>query len=223
MKRKTLTLVLCLLATFALASIGFASWIIANPDLTVNGTQEGSFIVYDATETSISIDVTFADSKNQIIFGKPVGYVLNEKHWLTPEEDILEENLSVTIHFSVTNGSNAKNGLEYMVLVSAVDYAKISAAKEANLISYDASLFSEVKDEEGTLLGYGVKEDLTDGDSYTLTFTWGSAFGGKNPVTHYNAGGYQASAKTNLDALEALSGIIFKLTIQEKPVEESGE
>lgn len=221
MKRKTLTLVLCLLATFALASIGFASWIIANPDLTINGTTEGSFIVYDTTESSISVDVSFEGEKNQIIFGKPSDYVVNQKHWLTPGEDILVENLSVTINFKVTNIDNAKNGLEYMVLVSKADYDKLAAAKENNLIGFDANLFTEVKDSEDTVLGYGVKKDLNATDSYILTFTWGSAFGGVNPLTHYNKGSYDASAKTNLDALKALSGIKFNLTIQEKPAEDS--
>ncbi len=228
MKRKTLTLVLCLLATFALASIGFASWIIANPDLTVNGTQEGSFVVYDTTESSISVDVEFnknADEEeiNQIIFGKPAGYTEDQKHWLTPGEDILEENLSVTINFTVTNIDNAKNGLEYMVLVSEADYQKLATAKENKLISFDASLFEKVQDSEGAVLGYGVKKDLKATDSYTLTFTWGSAFGGVNPLTHYNKGSYDASAKTNLDALQELSGIKFELTIQEKPAEQAAE
>ena len=224
MKRKTLTLALCLLATFALASIGFASWIIANPDLTVNGTQEGSFVVYDTTESSITVDVAFnKDSEgneiNQIIFGKPVGYILDEKHWLTPGDEILEQNLSVTINFEVTNGSNAKNGLEYMVLVSAEDYEKLAAAKTANLITFSAELFTEVTDAEGTVLGYGVKRDLNATDAYTLTFEWGSAFGGINPVDHYNEDAYTADAKANLDELLKLNGIIFNLTIQEKPAE----
>jgi len=229
MKRKTLTLALCLLATFALASIGFASWIIANPDLTVDGTTQGSFVVYDTTDNSVSVKVEFTKDAeeneiNQIIFGKSASYVAKEGDWLTPGEEILVENLSVTINFTVTNLSQAENGLEYMVLVTAADYAKLVAAKTANLITFDESKFAEVKGAEETVLGYGVKKEFTSAtDTYTLTFEWGSAFGGINPVDHYNATSYTEDAKKNLDELAKLNGIKFNLTIQEIPAEESAE
>lgn len=229
MKRKTLTLALCLLATFALASIGFASWIIANPELIVDGTTKGSFVVYDTTDNSVSVKVEFTkDSEdneiNQIIFGKSADYVAGEDHWLTPGEEILVENLSVTINFTVTNLAQAENGLEYMVLVTEADYQKLVAAKTANLITFSADLFAEVTDAEGTVLGYGVKKEFTNAtDTYTLTFEWGSAFGGENPVDYYNAGSYTEDAKKNLDELAKLNGIKFNLTIQEIPAEESAE
>ena len=84
MKRKTLTLVLCLLATFALASIGFASWIISNPN-DVNITEEGSFTVYEAVDSTAKVTHSFAGGKSKFIFGKPTQSEIDTvtTRWLT--------------------------------------------------------------------------------------------------------------------------------------------
>ena len=58
MKRKTLTLVLCLLATFALASVGFASWILTNPNSIDFGSEIGDLIDKEASHKTISSYLT---------------------------------------------------------------------------------------------------------------------------------------------------------------------
>lgn len=215
MKRKTLTLTLCLLATLALASIGFASWIIANPDLTVDGETEGSFVVYDATDKSITVNVEFADDSNQIIFGKPAATSTVTDPWLTAGDDIAVENLSVSFTATATNADTATNGLEVFLYVDAATYGKLESAKTAGLINYSDDQFVEVTNGD-TSLGYGVRVDLSSSETLSLVFEWGTTFGGKNPFDYYNALDYTTDAATNLKELAKLNGITFNILVQEK-------
>ena len=54
MKRKTMTLVLCLLAALALVSVGFASWVIS---ADAQGNKEGQIIV-DAVVEKEKLEIT---------------------------------------------------------------------------------------------------------------------------------------------------------------------
>ena len=57
MKRKTMTLVLCLLAALALVSVGFASWVIS---ADANKTVSGNIKVDTVEDKRLSADVTLS-------------------------------------------------------------------------------------------------------------------------------------------------------------------
>ena len=97
MKRKSLTALIGILAIFALASIGFASWIITNPN---SGTESaGTIVVDDVTSEVFSITTTWDTTSNgKIVFGKPTSYVEKDTDWLTSdatEKENLEAELTI--------------------------------------------------------------------------------------------------------------------------------
>lgn len=226
MKRKTLTLVLCLLATFALASIGFASWIITNPDVTVEGTQVGDFTVYDAVDQSVGLTYSFDKNvldKTGFIFGKPAdtSSVLNP--WLTVSNDMAVEDLTVNMTLTVTNPTSLANDIKVYFYV----------AKESNLATAITNKY--IKCENGTFANktitiggtptevYAVeitvsKADVSDGSHVvTFEFAWGDAFklesSNVNPYFYYNSGNYQADAEETLDTLAELEDVKFNVLI----------
>ena len=221
MKRKTLTLVLCLLATFALASIGFASWVLTNPDVTVTGTTQGDFTVYDATDKSVSVAASI--SPTGFIFGAPVTQETFSNPWLTME-GLEKDVLTVTITLTVTNyESLGTDGLTVEVyqlfegsgLKTAIDGTYITctsgsfAQKNITLNKESKSAYSLTKTFSKSAIQTG-----NGTVSFELTFEWGTAFGSKNPYNYYNALTYDASAATKLNALyAALNGLKFNLLI----------
>lgn len=213
MKRKTLTLVLCLLATFALASIGFASWIIANP-ADINLTDEGSFTVYDATDSTASISVTFAGGKKSIIFGKPTAEKIAtiQDPWLTMGSEMAEENLSVSLTVSESN-DDYTGTLAVYLYVDNETYQKLEKAKTDELINYSDDLFQEVQ--IGSKTYHGIKQETSNSTTLNLSFTWGEKFGSTNPYLHYNGGSYDANAAETLNSLLPLNNIKFNVLITE--------
>lgn len=221
MKRKTLTLVLCLLATFALASIGFASWIISNP-ADVNVVEQGSFTVYDATDSTAKVSVNFANDKKKIIFGKPTADEITNANFTTPwltlgTMDV--ENLAVSITVSESNADYVGT-LEVYLYVDSATYQKLEKAKTDGLINYEASQFTTLTINENTY--YGVKVEVSQSDDKTqsktlnLNFSWGTTFGGINPYLHYNKSSYSANAVTALDGLLPLNDLKFNILVKEK-------
>ena len=213
MKRKTLTLVLCLLATFALASIGFASWIIANP-ADINLTDEGSFTVYNATDSTASISVTFAGDKNSIIFGKPTEDKIATipDPWLTMGSEMAEENLSVSLTVSESNDDYTGTLVVYLY-VDNETYQKLEKAKTDKLINYSDDLFQAVQ--IGSTTYHGIKQETSNSTTLNLAFTWGEKFGKTNPYLHYNGGSYDANAAETLNSLLPLNNIKFNVLITE--------
>lgn len=242
MKRKTLTLVLCLLATFALASIGFASWIIANPDITTEGTTSGQFTVYEAVSETMSASVDFVGGKNTFVFGKPENYSADSTKWLTASEDVLEESLSVTMNITITN-ANLLNGGSVDVIIFVENNNLVTAMSNGLLtckVNNEASTFTATQVKVGNetkdvyaitkSLTPSIAQDATDGTlTLTLEFGWGSTFGTQNPYAYYNAMNYDdkigektaaTHAQENLGALQtALTGLAFNVKIVKTPAQ----
>lgn len=227
MKRKTLTLVLCLLATFALASVGFASWILTNPDVTVTGTTQGDFTVYDATDKSVSVDASF--SANGFVFGAPVTPKEGGSPWLTTngmDKDVL----TVKVTLKVTNYDSLSDaGLTikiYPTFNKVEDTSKLKSAIENEYIACSTSTGTFSDDSitigESTKAAYVLtktisKTDIQNGSgtvNFDLTFEWGTKLGGENPFNHYYALPYDNSVAEKLNALyAALNGLKFNLLI----------
>ena len=95
MKRRNLTLSLCLLAILAFSSIGFASWVITRP--SAENIAEGQIIVDDATNGAYTLVVP--TEMGQIIFGSPAEPGEYEEVWLnnTNHEEVLSQTISLQI------------------------------------------------------------------------------------------------------------------------------
>ena len=221
MKRKTLTLVLCLLATFALASVGFASWILTNPDVTVTGTTQGDFTVYDATDKSVSVAATV--SPTGFIFGAPVSPKTGGSPWLT-YDDMSTAVLSVTITLVVTNyESLGTDGLTVEVYDLFAD-SKLKTAIDNKYIKCTSGTFAQksITVNKTATNAYSLTKTFSKAEiqagtgtvSFALTFAWGDNLGGENPFNYYYDKAFDANVGTKLKALyTALNELEFNLLI----------
>ena len=167
MKRRSLTVLLCLLAIISLASVGFASWVISAGD-----TEEatGNIQVEEVTDrrleiTELKIENVAYGSENMptFIFGAEDEKSLS---WLTNKT---KEVLSLTLSFKVVYKNDKK----------PVTDAVISVEFGAN----DSTVFGDwitIENENPTAThkGEGVYE-------CELTLDWGPSWDGKNPFTFY--------------------------------------
>ena len=205
MKRKTLTLTLVLLSCLALIGVGFASWIIS-----ANTTKEvsGNISVDTVTDNRLTIETTWLGNKDSIVFGWKEGTYAN--NWLKNTDSAYAENLSVTLVVTVTDAEGNATAAK-SVTASIKGDEKYTTAETANLVgSLPAASVEPVEGETGV---YHV----------TFTFTWGSAFGAKNPLEYYNSQSYTedlaATAETKLESLYALKDANFTITLTVTPAE----
>ena len=220
MKRKSLATLLSGLLTVSLTGVGFASWLITNGS---SETTTGNIAVTEVEDKRCTIsDVKIAYTKGDSICFGPNAVV--STGWL--RADVATENLTATVSFTVANadfladisvsiaqinlGSNGTYD-EDDVLYSATEGSYYTAS-QAN---YVGALPTE---DNGIVISEGTQVEGTTSKSYTatITFKWGSAFGGNNPFTYYKdkaAATYSESAINALEALEALNGAMFKVTI----------
>lgn len=210
MKRKTLTLTLCLLACFAVISVGFAAWIITN-DATKEVT--GNIQVNEVTDSRLSIEMVSGEGST-ITFGKPAGYV--DEGWLI-NDDETEEVLTATIVFKVKKGKEyvafGAQGTE-KIAVSATFTSNITTeenkgAENKTLITLPAEVLTVVAG------------DAADTYKIVLTFGYGAAFGNVNPYDFYkgedvNTVGDKALA--DLQNLYKLNAKTYTVTISAKNV-----
>ena len=187
MKRRSLTLVICLLATLSLASVGFASWVISAGD-TENVT--GNVVVQTVTDKRLEIK-NGAFEKDGLItldsikFGIPSeddGYDPSENDWLKPDgaefpEDILSIKYIFDLNF-VSGGEVVIEGASKNVELTAefVDDGTKEWIEQAVTFGYI---------EQPTLMV--AKNAVTGKYECTITFQWGALFENKNPWEYYNA------------------------------------
>ena len=207
MKRKTLTLTLVLLSCLALIGVGFASWIIS-----ANTTKkvEGNISVDTVTDNRLTIETAWKDDKDSVVFGWKNGNYTNS--WLKNTDANYAENLAVTLVVTLKDAKgNAKDAATDGVTATIVGDDLYNTAKEANLVGELPT--AKVEPVVGQTGVYHV----------TFTFTWGSAFNGKNPLEYYNSQSYTdelaAQAQDNLNALNALKDSKFTVTLTVTPAE----
>lgn len=222
MKRKTMTLVLCLLAALALVSVGFASWVIS---VDANETVSGNIKVEDVVDSRLQATIT--PSAPSIVFGTPEGKASQE--WLT-NTTIGKEVLSVKFTIVVTEGGKPYAG----------HTDKITATCQEGVVTYneDGTTVKQITPvAEGTEGNYAqavskeyvtkmtlsnVTESTSKPGTYEVIFSvgWGAKFGGDNPYTYYNgkeAADYAEDAKTALTEMyNLLKNCGFIITIEVK-------
>lgn len=230
MKRKSITLTICILAVLALASIGFASWIISNPE--ANDYDDGTIWVDNVASQVYTVDASL--SVKEIQFGVPSGYAPEATDWLTNNSgktDSLETVLTVVI--TPEAGAIVEDTLKAASLG-----VTLNGVKDGSTLTYDqlsqkfvdaglAKPTMSIKDPttdlwvdftDGKIDFADLKVGATSGTcEIKITFGWGT---NGNPYTYYNGAGHsyetdRTEAETFLNGVyEALNGLSYKITIK---------
>ena len=214
MKRKTLTLVLCLLTVMSLVGVGFASWVISADDYE---KISGNIVVDTVTDARYTLTITNPEIKDIILTGPENA----TNGWLTYVDDNEKGNVNLTVvyTFSVTKNdgskfvkkSNVVDGYTYEFLSDLNIDVKFNGPKEKD---------GENDTKFGTLLtnnviskiskdGYIVSNVVLSNDDKTATFnvtvgySWGSLFENENPFTYYNTKGANDLCNAVVDQITA--------------------
>lgn len=229
-KTKLTVAIASVLSVVALAGTGYAGWVISKK---VSKDTTGNVQVYDVVDHGVTRnDLEFEGRKNNIIWGKPDGYVQNAKDWLTPGDDVQVEYLNPVVTFTVENNDHTLTDAKYKPNVTAKIVVNDTNGGYANALN------------GGYIEGYkvdarGIEIDSKDivvtqnadpdhGYQYNCSlklskFNWGSHFeNNQNPYTYYNGKTLATQeeidhefndAKTALEAIANLKGVTFKVTI----------
>lgn len=222
MKRKSLTLLVCLLACLALGSVGFAAWVITSDNSDTTTGQVRVDVVKDARlQVNAEIDGT-------IVFGSRAKTSGVEHDWMKYEQTLeetggsyfaLDENLTVTLKLTIGSFSNLKaegtaltvtfsdaegqaffeNAIAkgYVAALPVVSYTKAQLEGLANAADDDAN---KLKNDELYL-------------EIDYTFAWGTVFGDTNPIDFYNSQAYDEElADGAIETLEDLSSLLENVT-----------
>ena len=213
MRRKNLTVFICLLATLALASIGFAAWVITND---ANAGDTGSITVDIVKDARIDMSAEILND-DAIVFGSKSTIDAPYK-WLKYEQTKdgsgtvldLDENLSITVRITVSNYS-------YLTSTNAVTLTfteKEGESYYSNALGkgYVGALPVITLDRADLIDSSKVSNITHDQDNDKVTFeievkfAWGTAFNGKNPIDFYNSSEYSdVLADEAFDTLEDLN------------------
>lgn len=192
MKRKSLTLLVCLLACLALGSVGFAAWVITND---ANAQDTGTIRVDVVKDARLSISAEITEGE-QIIFGAKEKDPLVANNWMKYEETndggtLLNENLKATIKLVIGNFDYVDTLTITLTEDTSAFYAQAKALGYVGELPVITKTYEELKD-----IANEASDDLNEIVDGTLTvyldivFEWGTTFGGKNPIDYYNAQDY---------------------------------
>ena len=198
MKRKTLTLVLCLLTVLSVVGVGFASWIITDGDDT---TESGNIIVDTVSDQRLVLTVT-QPTEMDINFTGPNNPGNQDGKWLKTQDPSATANLEVTFQCKVTKKDDS-----VFTAVTDIDLnttfvepaltqgdpatdTAYGAAKKANCFALADGEIGGLDYVDGIYVSDKALADGNKSITFTVTvkYVWGSIFGGENPFTYYNTG-----------------------------------
>lgn len=240
MKSKLGLTLISLLSVVVLVGVGFAAWIITNPD--VSATVDGSIQVEEVKDQRYTI--SGKSDGEAIIFGhKTESSITNP--WLQVDDAANAENLTGVI--TITVKYNEYNDLpdNFVVKMESGKLAeggtwepdtKYAAAVTAGYVAFPTVSYTangsvaEVSQtimwgDSGTSLTVPKTAFTNDGTENKLTleltvkFNWGTKFGSKNPYTYYNnkmtySESVADAAKADLIKIKTdLDGLQYRMTI----------
>ena len=239
MKRKSLTMILCLLTCLSLVGVGFAAWVITAP---AQGEAPGNIVVDTVEDKRLSVAVELVGTNKDIILNGPSTNSVGT--WLTYKGSKVE-NRSVSYKCTVsykdsTKKFTAKTELnDPTVTFTAPKNTAYSTAVEKGCFALASGSV------EGKTYTKGVNvSELTVNASGAIEFTitvkyvWGSAFENENPFDCYSDKnisddcGFDIEGNTDatwgdhaayylglLDAIDASGNDVdYNLTVQVTPV-----
>lgn len=216
MKRRIVTIAVSFLLCIGMIGAGFAAWVITgNTDTDASGNIQVNAVV----DNRLVLAVSWQDSKDSITYGPKAGDYTYD--WLTYDENDDTESLTVTLVLTLENYASLKSSQEATTIS---DISIAFAWDEAQMTEYVAA-----RDTDKVVGALPTANALTlasfsDADedgkytaTVTFTFTWGEAFGGKNPMEYYNnqefTNDLATEATENLTKLYALNAAGFKLNL----------
>ncbi len=220
---KGATIAICSIATVALVSVGFATWVIAGSS-SINGT--GNIQVDVVTDSSYPIVLKgWENNQSDIVFGTPTSEdasTMDHASWLS-FDGTTTENLSVTLNFDVYNVKDGYNLSQILTVAFSADCTSSTYESYDAITSVTNNYVSGLPTvDDGTLyLSYKADEsytkietsnelsssDITEGTDgnyvscqATAKFSWGSAFGYMNPYAFsYYVEDYESNHGTSSD------------------------
>ena len=241
MKSKLTITVASILSVLVLVGVGFAAWVITNPNVEAN--RDGTIEVDTVTDNSYDIKAEFlAPNDGTIVFGKKEDSSIT-KPWLTNNEKT--EKLTATLTLTAQNFQAASwNSIKTKTLI-----VSMKSVKGTSDDTGFGKLVTDTYITYPTLSGKGITsgaladwngtveinlDDFTHAENaetatyeLTITFAWGSKFTSGstvvNPYTFYNKQDYSTDlakkANTALtDLYNGLNGVSYKVNITEKKV-----
>ena len=230
MKSKLTITVASILSVLVLVGVGFAAWVISNPD--VNAEQPGTITAETVSDKSYTLQAEITGG--EIVFGAPAT-MDKTGAWLTAGSSAKTENRTATLkltlkykdwayvplNFSVAMNAKKDNAVDtvFTGLVSSnyITNPKISYnSGDATEVAMNGAAVDIAKD---AFPDYNATEKDTEKEvslTITITFGWGEAFGGNNPYKYYNALKYDdkhTEANTALTAISGLRGVSYVVTI----------
>lgn len=223
MKRRSLTLVVCLLATLSLASVGFAAWVISAGDteqltgsITVETVTDERYVIKDlSVEGVVLVDENGEKTENvapNFVFGKTDpdkdGYTPPANPWL---KNSTIEKLSLVVKFKVYQKAAGAGNADLEIKTKD----KITITNTFESLS-DLGTYASIA---------AANPEANYVDNYftfTISLQWGSEWSGENPFDYYNGeemtDALALEAKTKLTAMyNALNGATYKLTVDVQP------
>ena len=213
-KKSGLISAVIVLSCASIVSVGFASWVISQGDTkSLDGT-----IVADSVDNQVhtltlswvtdSTGASALSGSPVVTFGHPA--TMNASGaWLTATGDKVE-NLTFYLKVTCTN-------VDASTAISSV------IATDPTVVATAGNYASAVSDNLVAALPQAQKSatnfDANGSFVYTISFGWGSAFGGVNPYNYYNDGSktaadYGAEAATKLGNLNTyLASAAFSITV----------
>lgn len=172
MKRRSLTLVVCLLATLSLASVGFAAWVIS-----AGATEQltGNILVEDVSDERLQI-TELNMTKANFIFGYGTQ---GTNSWLKHDAEDEAESLTSTITFKLSYKTGEAEVVTSGVGQNTTLTVKWDAATQTFLEGAVAKGYIEAVPTLTPSLSEGTY-------SVTVTFEWGELFNSENPFKWYN-------------------------------------
>ncbi|MCQ2772307.1 MAG: hypothetical protein MJ238_03415 [Bacilli bacterium] len=194
-KRKKITFAAVLLAGIALVSTGFAAWVLSN-----NVSKDGTGNIKVGKVSDSSITMTVEKSANDFKFDPAENDNTGRVRW----DGTNFENLSVD--FTIT--CEAATPVLADVKVNMAKVAAIDSAIANNYIVAPACYGADVVIPVADMSKVEDEGKTTWTKTYTVAFTWGSAFDNKNPSIYYDTEYPDDSAKGKGVAMETVKNTL---------------
>lgn len=209
-------------------SVGFAAWTIKNSTDSKENTDLK--ITADATvnDENLQLGVCNWDENSSVKF-LPVTKTGLHYSWLSATGALPSEQLTATYNITGTGAPASR-----AVTIDATFEDTTTASTNVKTYNELRSLGTNSETQKTGIVGELPKPIIgsngtastgsvtagADGSfkaSISVTFSWGAAFGGKNPYEYYNSKPYKkelaTEAKTNIEYLAYLPKCSFKLTV----------
>ncbi len=216
MKRRIITIAVSFLLCIGMVGAGFAAWVITG---NTTDAKQGSIEVQEVVDKRLEISLAWketgvegADDDAKIIFGK---HATDTCSWLANDSEV-NEKLTATLVITVSNHKDLLDaGLTYDFTFALAETGGNGSTTGYSL-AVGENLVGALQNPASVTASSATDDTVTY--EVDVTFSWGTAFGGVNPITHYAGSDYAKdtadTVKGQLENLNTyLTGIGYSLTV----------